>query len=334
MTWLRVFSAPRSSDVGCAPVGSRTGRRAAIAHRDGGPRRTCGAECRPPRREDKPCSNSAASLRPRNFIVKAGRWRGVEALAQDVRFALRGFQRAPGFTAGSDSIAWARHRRQCRDLQHGEHAALAAAPGAGFGSIGNSPPPNKREALRCRCSPTPIIATSASRPPALFPTCWRITPDSTGLSAEGRADRIMTHYVTGNYFTLLGLKPALGRVILPSEGKVEGADPVLVLSYSYWKQRFASDPNVIGKRVLMNGHPVTVVGVAPRPIPWRAGASGHSMLCAAGHGVELGGISQHLGNRSIRNLYILGRLAPGISLNQAQTQLKIVSQRPRGRTSE
>jgi len=102
---------------------------------------------------------------------------------------------------------------------------------------------------------------------------------------------------------------------------------VLVLAYSYWKQRFASDPNVIGKRVRINGHPVTVVGVAPEQfhgVQALVDIQGYLPLGMASSSVGFPSISD---NRSIRNLYILGRLAPGISLNQAQSKLKIVSQR-------
>src|ERR1700722_3239141 len=58
-----------------------------------------------------------------------------------------------------------------------------------------------------------------------------------GLSVDGKADRVMTNYVSGNYFSSLGIKPALGRFILPSEGAVPGADPVMILGYSYWQSR-------------------------------------------------------------------------------------------------
>ena len=187
----------------------------------------------------------------------------VEALLQDIRYALRGFRRAPGFTAV---------------------AILSLALGIGV----NTTLFSLVNMLILR--PLPVqdpaqLVTFSSQQKGNFPMPafsypeYRDIRDQTtgalsgilaycdgldGLNADGRADRVITHYVTGNYFTLLGVKPLLGRVILPSEGNVEGADPVLVLGYSYWKAHFASDPNVIGKRVLINGHPVTVVGVAPK----------------------------------------------------------------------
>ena len=92
-------------------------------------------------------------------------------------------------------------------------------------------------------------------------TCYVSGMD--GLAVNGKPDRIMTDYVSGNYFSVLGLKPALGRLILPSEGIALGSDPVMVLSYSYWKAHFGGDPNVIGRTVSVNAHPITIVGIAP-----------------------------------------------------------------------
>jgi len=84
-----------------------------------------------------------------------------------------------------------------------------------------------------------------------------------GLTADGKTDRILSNYVSGNYFSTLGLKPTLGRLILPSEGEVLGADPVMVLSYSFWKTRFGGNPEIVGKKLTFDGHPITVVGVGP-----------------------------------------------------------------------
>ena len=62
-----------------------------------------------------------------------------------------------------------------------------------------------------------------------------------GLSADNRAERIAVSYVTSNYFSMLGVQPALGRLIQPTEGVAYGADPVIVLGHSFWKKRFNGD---------------------------------------------------------------------------------------------
>ncbi len=148
-----------------------------------------------------------------------------------------------------------------------------------------------------------------------------------GISVDGKADRIMTNYVTGNYFSALGIKPALGRFILPSEGDVAGADPVMVLGYSYWQTRFGGDPGIVGRKVSVDGHPITIVGVAPKdfvgvyPILSVQGYLPLGMASIAGNP------SDFMTNRQIRNDPILARLRPGVSLQQAQAVLAVISQR-------
>jgi putative ABC transport system permease protein len=82
-----------------------------------------------------------------------------------------------------------------------------------------------------------------------------------GMSTGGNAERVLTQYVSGNFFNIIGVKPALGRLILPSEGETAMSDPVIVLDYAYWKTRFGSDPGIVGRKITLNGRPITVVGV-------------------------------------------------------------------------
>ena len=148
-----------------------------------------------------------------------------------------------------------------------------------------------------------------------------------GLSVDGKADRIVTNYVTGNYFSALGITPALGRFILPSEGEVANADPVMVLSYSYWQTHFGGDPQIVGRKVSVDGHPITIIGVAPKgfvgvyPIISIQGYLPLGMLPIEGQPADF------MTNRQIRGTPILARLRPATSLAQAQAVLGVVSQR-------
>ena len=148
-----------------------------------------------------------------------------------------------------------------------------------------------------------------------------------GLSVDGKkADRLVTNYVTGNYFSVLGIKPALGRFILPAEGQTPGADPVIVLSNAYWKDHLGSASDIIGKKVSFDGRPVTVIGVAPE------GFQGTEPLVAIAGYLPLGmaAINQHPGfmeNRGDRNLSVFVRLRQGVSVQRAQAALTLVSQR-------
>jgi macrolide transport system ATP-binding/permease protein len=147
-----------------------------------------------------------------------------------------------------------------------------------------------------------------------------------GLSQGRRANQIFTTYVTGNYFTTLGIKPALGRLILPSEGKLSGSDPVLVLGYSYWKSHFGGDIGIVGKKVRMDGHPVTVVGVAQkgfRGVLNELDVQAYLPL----NMVRIEGSGDFLKARDARALFVLGRLRRGVSLHQAQAAVNVITTR-------
>src|ERR1035438_2199441 len=79
-----------------------------------------------------------------------------------------------------------------------------------------------------------------------------------GISWHNQAENEDAEVVTGNYFQLLGLHPALGRLLTPQDDTAKNANPVLVLSYSYWKARFGATPDIAGQTVLINGHSFTI----------------------------------------------------------------------------
>ena len=91
--------------------------------------------------------------------------------------------------------------------------------------------------------------------------CRRLV--STSLAVEGQTERVETEMVSGNFFSMLGVKPAAGRVFSSQEDdQVFQGHPVVVLSYDYWVSRFARDASVVGKKILVNNYPMTVVGVS------------------------------------------------------------------------
>src|ERR1700677_956652 len=179
-------------------------------------------------------------------------------LFQDLRFAVRQLRKAPSFAAT---------------------AVLTLALGVGANtaifSLVNSlllkplPVPNAEQiaTLAPRESNGPLqqalswneyqqVRAQSGRS---FSDLFAYTLGLDGLTVQGQQpDRILTTYVSGNFFEGLGLKHAAGRLFLRSEGEVLGQDPVIVLSYEYWQQRFNGDVNVIGRAVTLDGHPVTI----------------------------------------------------------------------------
>src|SRR5258708_33465058 len=88
------------------------------------------------------------------------------------------------------------------------------------------------------------------------------TGATMSLSFEGKTELVAVEMVSGNYFPVLGVGAALGRVFTASDDLFQGAHPLAVLSYGFWKARFSGDRSVIGKKIVVNGYPVTIVGVS------------------------------------------------------------------------
>lgn len=149
-----------------------------------------------------------------------------------------------------------------------------------------------------------------------------------GLSAEGKSESMWAGYVTGNFFRTMGANPALGNFIEPRPGSSLDYDPVLVLGYSFWQGHFGGDPHVIGKSVLVNGHPVTIIGVAPRDfhgITSVLDTQGYLPLGMASITGDSG--KGFLTNRKSTDLTIVARLQPGVTLGSAQPALNLIAHR-------
>ena len=151
---------------------------------------------------------------------------------------------------------------------------------------------------------------------------------TTGLNVSGKSERMWTEFVTGNFFEMLGIRPALGRFIFPSEGRVAGADPVLVLGYSFWKAHLGADPNIVGKKASVNGRPVTIVGVAPegfRPLSSFFDEQGYMPLGMAV--VDNQTKRDFLNDRQGKRLTLIARLKPGVTESNIRSVLEVVAKR-------
>jgi len=134
--------------------------------------------------------------------------------------------------------------------------------------------------------------------------------------------------VSGNFFDVLGVRPDLGRSFRPDEDKVPGRDAVVVLGHYLWESDFASNPEVVGRSIYLNGLPFTVVGVAPEsftgPNAW---LRADLYVPLAMQPALAGGSEQsELEMRGLRVLTVMGRLKPGIGSRQAATETRVIGQ--------
>src|SRR3954469_19180473 len=149
---------------------------------------------------------------------------------------------------------------------------------------------------------------------------------TTDASGKSISDEVLGSLVTGNYFSLLGVNPYIGRTLTPEDDKVEGGHPVAVISYSMFRNRFNSDPNIVGTTLRFNEYPYTIVGVAPPGF----------------HGQVVGDVqevwlpmmmqSQVLRGRKWLDdpesswLTLMARLKPGVSISQAKANVNLIYQ--------
>src|SRR5579871_5015416 len=191
----------------------------------------------------------------------------MDAIFQNVRYALRQLRKYPGFTAvavitlaigigANASIFSLVDQVLLKQLPVDEPGRLVMLKFAGsdtghtssYGGDGHLyfSYPMYRD-LRDQNS---VFSGMLAMFPAQVGIQWRNTPSLAN-----------SELVSGNYFSVLGVKPALGRLFIPEDSATRGASPLVVLSYRYWTQHFASDPSVINQGILVNGKSFTIIGV-------------------------------------------------------------------------
>ena len=261
----------------------------------------------------------------------------MDTLLQDVRYALRGLRRAPGFTTV---------------------AMLTLALGIGVNSAIFSivsavlfrPLPVERpeELVNIYGYPANEALQHATHS---YPNYLDYARQTTTLSEvvaysnffahasiEGSSDLVVGELVTQNYFSTLGIRLALGRTFSPDEFAGIGASPVAVLSDGMWRTRFGGDPAVVGRQFRMNGRPYTVIGVAPATFGGMVPAVTSQMWLPVTMADEV----EPLGNmrtsgrstgenrferRGQHWLWLKGRMKPGITPAQVRSEFENIATR-------
>src|SRR3954469_23476081 len=153
--------------------------------------------------------------------------------------------------------------------------------------------------------------------------CRRLVAAS--LSIDNQTERVTAEMVSGNYFSMLGVQPALGRVFSSKEDdQVFMGHPVVVLAYDYWTSRFARDPGVIGKKILVNNYPMEVVGVSARGFSGLDPAESPQIRVPIlmKDAMVPDWTWVHLDDRRTRWVQVFGRLKPGYTVESARAPLQ------------
>ncbi len=253
----------------------------------------------------------------------------IPNVLQDLRFALRQLRRAPAFTltavltlalgiGATTAIFSLLDQALLRSLPVREPASLVILEGTGKMWQGHS-------------------SSHGGDPEAYFSVpMYRDLRDQnrvfTGLLATAPADINLTHantseaarteLVSGNYFAVLGVAPALGRLLTPADDTAPNSNPVAVLSFDFWRDHLGADPAVINSTVGINGHPFQILGVAaPR---FRSAIWGESPALFVPMSMTdqiLPSAGKRLTDHTDKWINILGRLAPGTSRGHAEAAM-------------
>ncbi|MGH9840569.1 MAG: ABC transporter permease, partial [Blastocatellia bacterium] len=138
------------------------------------------------------------------------------------------------------------------------------------------------------------------------------------LSQNGNNERLWGYLVSGNYFDLLGVRAARGRMFTEEDDRAPGAHPVAVLSHGCWQQRFGGDPNLVGKTITLNNHGFTVVGIAPPEFNGTVLFLTPDVYVPMMMSKQIAPGERWMENRGNGSLFTLGRLKPNVTVAQAK----------------
>ncbi len=242
------------------------------------------------------------------------RWRWAEELAQDVRFGLRGLCRTPGFTVAALMIVAIGIGANTAIFSFVDGVLLKAPP---------YPEPDRIMYLGEK-SPQGRWSTVATpnyldwaRQNSVFEHMAASRWAETALTEGKTPERLNEEKVTAHFFDVLGVKPALGRAFLEEEDE-PGRNAVVILRHKFWVNRFGADAGIIGRTLLLEGKPHVVVGVMPPGIFDRRWAQIYRPMAFAPDQMARA-------NRWLPKIY--GRLKPGVTVDEARTQLDVIAGR-------
>jgi putative ABC transport system permease protein len=249
----------------------------------------------------------------------------IETIAQDLRYALRMLRHTPGFTAiailtlalgigANTAIFSVIDSVLLRPLPYQDPAGLVML------WENNSQHPNPHNTV----SPPDFLDWQSRN--SVFAEMSPLFDQRVNLTGNGVPQEVVVQDVSANFFSVLGVRSILGPGITAENGK-PGHDDVVVLSYGFWKERFAGDPEIIGKHVVLNGHSQIIVGVAPQNFTWfiKDGSFTGAKPQMWTPFIFPASFSDH---KDIgRFLTVVARLKPGVTVAQAKSQMDTIAAR-------
>ncbi|HXE31563.1 MAG TPA: ABC transporter permease [Terriglobales bacterium] len=244
----------------------------------------------------------------------------LDALSQDVRYALRTLRRDAGFTTVAILILALGIGANVAVFSVVNTLLLRPLPARDSSRLVWIAPPPQKCGVSCATYSSDAYDefTARTRSYAGVTGYEAFTsPDNIRLNGHGDPVPATGIEVIGNFFQVLGIQPLLGRAFTPAEART-GVHPVALLEYGYWKRQFGGDPAIVGQEIDLNGSPVTVLGVLPESFDFGA-------MFSPGERTDLIEPLNLDSERMNGNIVtLMGRLKPGVTLGQAQAEANSV----------
>src|SRR5215470_2231826 len=179
----------------------------------------------------------------------------MSAFLQDLRYAARTLARNPGFTAVA--VATLALGLGANTALFGWVRSLLLAPLPGVARPGEIVAVETLTPARSRIDSSYADYKDLAEQATSFDGLIAFQQRHASLTEKDATRRLYALFVSGNYFDVLGVRPALGRTFLPEEGRIPGGQPVAVIGYGFWERHFGFDPHVVGKAIEVNGRALT-----------------------------------------------------------------------------
>ncbi|MFW6012388.1 MAG: ABC transporter permease [bacterium] len=145
------------------------------------------------------------------------------------------------------------------------------------------------------------------------------------FAASGEAEELIGQLVTPGYFEVLGVQPGLGRTFTEAEGRMGAGEAVVVLSHGLWWNRFGADPGIMGREILLNGRPFTVIGVMPPGFGGTTTLGAADLWAPLAMHRDLFPFSQYIESRTWGLFNVFGRLRPGVEPETAKPAIELLA---------
>jgi predicted permease len=245
----------------------------------------------------------------------------LEQLLQDIRFALRTLRKNPGFAL--TAILILALGIAANIIVFGVLQALVLR-------LPNVPHADRVMTLARTNQTYPIFAYPEVRDVrdgnSVFSAVAAFTMGDFGLEANGATRPAWGYEVSGQYFELVGIKPFMGRLLQPSDDDHPGASDAAVISWAAWKNEFASDPDIVGKKIRLDKHAYTIVGVTPEGFNGTEKFMNSDVFVPMANEESLEGVSW-LEDRSNQHVWSIVRMKDGVTMPQVQSDLNAIAAR-------